>query len=804
MGHLRWLFAGAEKPEGCFAANYWATGKAISDPGWCKSLSRKSLSDTPFQVIKLFEFTRHTDADDSDWAKGLLKEEMIRSWITTLKDADKRGVSAFPRPETQQYRLEDHVWIWKALVAIEKLGLGKCLSRKGHYRARSGKAVGPKTDDHAQKQQSASEAPPDADFSSDHIRSNVLKRFTTENTVSRRRMIAVARTNLDTRFSFHSRDTALFYDSNVPFLSEAVPLWKSTIEAQKFHEENDDDGWGNPLRYALALMMGSGGHQINSRLPREMLAEVKAILLGTGSSNGLIPGQLDDVTKEPELFGERWRDFYWHVSFEVPYILWTHNKILVLPAIQDSQPPRRASFPSTLSDVVLPSILRAEEKIAEHNTHTSLNVQAEEAQPTTKVRIARKNTLTHTNLPEESPKETFDMKKSMPFNVHIDQKSIVQLPDEWLYSYPDIFGFDPKFPNDVLKEINDSHPEIETGSSVIEDTDSGRERHTHQPESPSVHSTRSTQSDDHPQPMLRRSSTKAVSEQVTAGVKSRDLPNRQLRGLVVDVPKTAQTKGHKAGPKPRFPEKEAKAGSTGEIYKALKRTRKAEYAKKRFIWLPNVDPLTEKIYISASSESESDDVKSFFERHDNNEIYFLDDATAALNIWRTELHLSFFQLFDQSGDELMRVREERAWTPRGRGGSARKGLSFLGGKRRIERATMGFLFIGDFLDRHWTCHFLERDPVEHSKELNIFEDNKGNGEKLSAKFRELIRPERLLPTTDLERRPWRQRKALELLLLDRMLQEISDRYHEMLGAISNHLAEQLPRQKKKHPRRHAQ
>lgn len=37
-----------------------------------------------------------------------------------------------------------------------------------------------------------------------------------------------------------------------------------------------------------------------------------------------------------------------------------------------------------------------------------------------------------------------EMKKFLPFNMLIDPSSIIELPDEWLYSYPDFLDFDPK------------------------------------------------------------------------------------------------------------------------------------------------------------------------------------------------------------------------------------------------------------------------------------------------------------------------------------------------------------------------
>jgi hypothetical protein len=136
-------------------------------------------------------------------------------------------------------------------------------------------------------------------------------------------MLAVARSPADNRFYLHSRDTALLYTETTSFFVKSGTLWKATIDAQRLHEENQDSGWDNPLRHALAFMMGRSNLQINEKLPKDLSNDAKDALLQSSSANGLFPGALHPVTKEPELFhDESWRDFYWHRTFEVPYILW--------------------------------------------------------------------------------------------------------------------------------------------------------------------------------------------------------------------------------------------------------------------------------------------------------------------------------------------------------------------------------------------------------------------------------------------------------------------------------------------------
>jgi hypothetical protein len=136
-------------------------------------------------------------------------------------------------------------------------------------------------------------------------------------------------------------------------------------------------------------------------------------LLDSSSANGLFPGALHPVTKEPELFhDEAWRDFYWHRTFEVPYILWQF----------------------------------------------SLEKQNAEGAEPTKVPLA---------IPVASTQ--LEMKRWMPFNNLIVQKSIVVLLDEWLYPLPSFLDFTPSceemqkrnYTDDRLKSVIKDIPKSE-------------------------------------------------------------------------------------------------------------------------------------------------------------------------------------------------------------------------------------------------------------------------------------------------------------------------------------------------------
>ncbi|KAL1622898.1 hypothetical protein SLS56_008579 [Neofusicoccum ribis] len=626
--------------------------------------------------------------------------ERIARWIKELKEVDKREFFAFPRPGTQKYRLEDQLWIWRALQSIEDLEVGKNPrvkeTKKDERRTRISASAGLLT----------------AGFLPAEFQRRVLKRFTTENTASRRRMIAVSRTAAETRFLFHSRDAALLYDTKPSFFAKSDTLWKATLEAQKFHDENEDSTWDNPLRYAVALVLARKGLQFNSRSAEEMVTEATEVLLGSSSPNGLFPGQINNATKEPELFRDAgWRDFYWHVGFEVIHILWMYG--------------RREPF--SKSSPISPRVTR---RLSDTDALRLKLATTDNPAVTRKIQL-------HSNLEAQESQSTRDnpeMKKSMPFNTLIDQKSIIELPDEWLYPHAEFLDFDPEI-SFLPRAVDDS---------VIE---------------PNTF-------------MFRAKYAFQMRQKLDS---PRIFQDDLLKGVIIDVPKSAQKKARKTGRKSFVhPEHNIKVFKTKEIYEKLKVERTAQAAKKRLIWLPNSDDDTALLCFLASHGSEKPIVVSFFERHVNRENFFFDDATAALNVWRTEFHLSFYRLID------------------GRNAGRHAKLNFLGGQKQIEQASISFLFTGDFFDRYWTCRVLECDPKESLNPKKYFNSRETmNSHQLLERLKSLINPVKLLPRTDLDKRPWRQRKILELLVFDQMLKVISERYQEMLEETGTYLVELL-------------
>ncbi|KAL1640072.1 hypothetical protein SLS58_007339 [Diplodia intermedia] len=93
----------------------------------------------------------------------------------------------------------------------------------------------------------------------------------------------------------------------------------------------------------------------------------------------------------------------------------------------------------------------------------------------------------------------------------------------------------------------------------------------------------------------------------------------------------------------------------------------------------------------------------------------------------------------------------------------------------LSRAAMGFRFDGDFFDRYWTCHFIEHKPKKEIARINVKELSK------------ILQREGNLPKTERGKQPWRQRKVLELILFDRIVEEITTSTDDIMKTIRNEL-----------------
>lgn len=766
-GHISWLkevitVDGRLLKSGCFAANYWPTGRimppAESSDTW---QPRDAITDTPFQILKMADYhsfynkgggrKRKEDdrgrlvedvknrrmEDDEETVHSLLGK-IRESWLRELNKLDKRASFAWPHARDEginTFRLDDHFWVWKALKSLEDLGF-------------SGNQPLLKPVEDEKSDTTASETKKKEEFArvakrllSGDVQRGILQRFTTENDVSRRRMLAVTRSARETRFLFHARDTALFYGYDHGFFlpgSSFHELWENTIEAQLYHEENKEAGWGNAIRYALGIMVGTRGHCLNKQSPAGMVKSCVEVLICSSSHNGFFPGQLDEATKKPALFyGEEDRDFYHHANFEINHILLTHARHIDTLFQETTAVPQK----QTRLDNKGKSRLSNEDEFLLHlfselaEMLVGLMEQPKRQKMLLDPPAGKQNFDPGLKRPEITQRlesrRSLTMKKVIPFNNLIDARSITSFEEEWLYSYPEFLSTEEV---DLVQQINVLLKSDQPNSDII----GGIIAQTLQ---------------------KYRGSNRDFSLPLVMGVCIADTPKQKYLGR-------REKRQFEENPFAHHGTHYYVDGlgrmllDTGQspmdLCSQLGAARTAENAKKRFIWLPHAQAEIALVCWMASPEKEKPALSLFFDRHSKYENHVWDDTTMVLNTWQTELHLSFYVLVDTFAAAYQRCGlpiDSRDPFP----GSSRK---------EIWRASVGFRFDGDIFDRYWTCHFIEHIPSSYP-------------------FRG-----RTLPFTSPDRhtdKQWRQRKVLELHLLDRILATILDSSRKILDQIAKEL-----------------
>lgn len=646
-GHLRWLER-AERfssgPfEGCFAANYWVTGKIMESQSMSYT-PPDSLTDTAFQIIKAALYSEvYEETVGLEFSQRIIMD-VCEPWVRAMDKLDKRSSFAWPHTqasETNVFRLDDHVWIWKGLKSIEYLGLWTSHQLKTLDRGMLRK------------------------FNPNHVQREMLRRFTTENSVSRKRMLAVTRSSLETRFLFHARDTALFYGSSWNFFLQDTmfcEVWDNSIEAQPYHIGNQETAWDNALRYALAIVMGARGHRINKRSPAEVVKSSLAVLFKTTSPSGFFPGQLDSTTKEPTLFfNERDRDFYFHASFEIPFVLLDNaQKINSICQSDTGANPRVTKRANTDPQSI--EMLQFEAEFADtggFEENTRRVPARSDFQPLGQ-------DLEHVHASVAMFNKDLVMKKTLPYSRFIDTSSIVNMDEEWLYNYPPFLSGEGELSaTDLRQQLEELEKQgIHASGAVI------------------------------------RSGIKSYLKnysQVTGDIPDFQFDERRQTGMVAD---TAKNRYRNMGRRSKNVAENYTLLDNMEFWDKIKPPRTAQKAKKRFIWLPSADAETALACFASSPESERGALSLFFDRHADLTGYFFDDTTMYLNTWETEIHLSFYQLLgpgEVKGPGIPDAREEKF---PGRVG------------RKIVKASMGFRFVGDIFDRYWTCHSIEYVPAK--------------------------------------------------------------------------------------------
>ena len=172
---------------------------------------------------------------------------------------------------------------------------------------------------------------------------------------------------------------------------------------------------------------------------------------------------------------------------------------------------------------------------------------------------------------------------------------------------------------------------------------------------------------------------------------------------------------------------------------------------------------------------EADSISWFFERHSSYEKYFYEDVKTVVNKWVTEVHLSFYQRDNTSHIFGDRDSRTTAGFPDSPDTGSPSVLGSTVGSSDLEstedpssaqdidlgsvrQAAMSFRFDGDFFDRYWICHYVEnqRESTQESYPTHdIVKEQQETAQK------DMLRKE-----------PWKQRKVLELILFERILQKM--------------------------------
>lgn len=132
LGHLKWLHLAQQQTSGQrFGANYWVTGRLAVEPKVCLSwMPGDGLLDTGFQILKAAACTDLCTGTDTT---ANLMSEWAPSWLDSMDRSDKRRKYAWPHAENEgvsTFRLDEHVWIWRALKSLDDRQAWNLMSKK--------------------------------------------------------------------------------------------------------------------------------------------------------------------------------------------------------------------------------------------------------------------------------------------------------------------------------------------------------------------------------------------------------------------------------------------------------------------------------------------------------------------------------------------------------------------------------------------------------------------------------------------------------------------------------------------------
>ncbi|KAL3264397.1 hypothetical protein ABHI18_000805 [Aspergillus niger] len=332
LGHLRWILLRAEVREGKYARNYWISGKIMPPSIW---LFNDGPTDTTFQILKAYEFYRVFDqTDDGSDVINLLTEAesgegfAAVKWLQQLEKEDARNGCVWRhgrRGGIDYYRLDDQAWIWGSLTALSTILKWNAETRKGDINRsvrRTYSQNGQMGYNHEETTRLRRKYDPE------RVRQEIFSRFPATNpNINGGKMFAVTRSPHESRFEFHSRDTALFYRlGGQMFLDDMNAPWERTLNAQKSFPSKRDTETDSLLRYGLSLLMAVKGFSTSAlHQPAEVLEEAQKFVSNCILTNGLFA---NDINGSGGLDSHvYYRDYNLHVPFEMlVWISW--NEVL--------------------------------------------------------------------------------------------------------------------------------------------------------------------------------------------------------------------------------------------------------------------------------------------------------------------------------------------------------------------------------------------------------------------------------------------------------------------------------------------
>ncbi|KAI9727389.1 MAG: hypothetical protein M1834_008460 [Cirrosporium novae-zelandiae] len=445
-GHLKWTFEQATIEDGRFNNNYWVDGSIIKN---APSHPSNVPASMPSQLLKIFEYLKaSSDEADFEFSMNMLNIQ-VPAWLKALNQTKNHITLAWKHSVNSlisSYRLDNHVWIWRAMKCLED------------FFQDSDKGKAPYFKDGSRLRDFLARLKETPNYDAATVRGQILRRFTTENGNTKKRMLAVTRSSRQNRFLTHSRDTILFYKLKWGFFqieegsNSTVEVWNNLCEAQKDHEENQKLLWDNPLHSGLAILVGTYGHPMNRVIsPSKLIRIVKSVLLRCSWSNGLFPGQIDEMTNELEIFdNSNDRDFYFHASFKIPCILlWQTKKSQTHKSTVDHSGTTAPSITLETSDERNPlQFKQPGHQPTKEFAYSELTLASRRQRTRTADANeweANKFAARERNLPPRTygSKEAPLVKRYIPFSNLVDSRNIVDLADEWLYNHPDFLNFPP-------------------------------------------------------------------------------------------------------------------------------------------------------------------------------------------------------------------------------------------------------------------------------------------------------------------------------------------------------------------------